>query len=63
MSYNTEGIIPQSLRSSGCSRLTVVRSTYQRYRRAYRRYRSDADSEIRNYVADEVFEDLYCVDR
>ena len=62
LSYNTEGIIAEPaierlLKEYG------VRSTYQRYRRAYRRYRSDADSPIRNYKADEVHEVLYCVTR
>jgi adenine-specific DNA-methyltransferase len=62
MSYNTEGIIPEVaierlLKEYG------VRSTYQRYRRAYRRYRSDADSKVRNYKSDEVSEILYCVSR
>jgi adenine-specific DNA-methyltransferase len=62
MSYNAEGIIPERtitrvLRENG------RRSTYRRHRRTYRRYRSDADSEIRQYRGDSVEEYLYCIDR
>jgi adenine-specific DNA-methyltransferase len=62
MSYNGEGIIPEAtiervLRDQG------RRGTYRRYRRGYRRYRSDADGEGRRYRGDTVEEYLYCVDR
>lgn len=62
MSYNTEGIIPESsierlLKEYGRSK------TYRRYRHAYRRYRADADGEKRKYKGDEVTEHLYCVTR
>jgi len=62
MSYNAEGIIPETtiervLRENG------RRATYRRHKRTYRRYRSDADSEIRRYRSDSVEEYLYCVDR
>lgn len=62
MSYNAEGIIPEPtiervLKQYG------RRRTYARYRHAYRRYRSDSDSEIRRYRGDEVSEFLYCVSR
>ena len=62
MSYNAEGIIPEStiervLRRHGRGR------SYRRYRLAYRRYRSDADGERRRYRADSVEEYLYCVSR
>ncbi len=62
MSYNAEGIIPEHtiervLREQGRA------ATYRRYRRGYRRYRSDADSETRRYQGDHVYEYLYCVDR
>jgi adenine-specific DNA-methyltransferase len=62
MSYNGEGLIPEQtiervLKENG------VRRTYYRYRRSYRRYRSDADSAVRTYRGDVVNEYLYCVDR
>lgn len=62
LSYNAEGLIPEStieklLRDYG------LRATYRRYRRGYRRYRSDADSDTRRYRGDVVNEYLYCVDR
>ena len=62
MSYNAEGIIPEPaiervLKQYG------RRETYARYRHAYRRYRSDSDSEVRRYRGDEVSEFLYCVSR
>lgn len=62
MSYNAEGIIPETtiarvLRSYGRA------STYRRYRRLYRRYRSDSDGKGRTYRGDEVHEYLYCVSR
>lgn len=62
MSYNAEGIIPETtiarvLRSYGRA------STYRKYRRRYRRYRSDSDGAGRTYRGDEVNEFLYCVSR
>lgn len=62
MSYNDEGMIPETtiarvLRENGRG------STYRRHKRSYRRYRSDADSEVRRYRGDSVEEYLYCVDR
>ncbi|MFO7261469.1 MAG: DNA adenine methylase [bacterium] len=62
MSYNTEGIIPESTIErilKECGRA----STYRRYQRTYRRYRSDADGVNRRYRGDVVQEYLYCVDR
>lgn len=62
MSYNAEGIIPES----AIERLMKqygVRDTYRKYRRQYRRYRSDADSATRRYLGDSVNEYLYCVSR
>ncbi|HEX6558812.1 MAG TPA: DNA adenine methylase, partial [Longimicrobiales bacterium] len=49
MSYNAEGIIPEPT----IERLLKQygrRETYQKYRRRYRRYRSDADGEKRKYA-------------
>lgn len=62
MSYNAEGIIPEStiervLRGHGRA------STYERRALTYRRYRSDADSPTRRYRGDTVTEYLYCVSR
>ncbi|MGQ0815060.1 MAG: DNA adenine methylase [Gemmatimonadota bacterium] len=62
MSYNAEGIIPEAsierlLKSYG------IRDTYRKYRRRYRRYRSDSDNDNRSYSGDVVEEYLYCVDR
>lgn len=62
MSYNGEGIIPEAaiervLKANGRAR------TYRKYRRDYKRYRSDADGENRSYSRDRVNEYLYCVDR
>ena len=62
MSYNAEGLIAEStiervLREQGRT------ATYRRYRRRYKRYRSDSDSEKRQYSGDVVAEYLYCVDR
>lgn len=62
MSYNSEGLIPEE---------TIERvfkeygraSTYRRYTRRYRRYRSDTDGQGRRYRGDEVVEYLYCVER
>ena len=62
MSYNAEGIIPEQ----SIERLMKQygsRDTFQKYRRRYRRYRSDSDSETRRYTGDVVEEYLYCVDR
>jgi adenine-specific DNA-methyltransferase len=62
MSYNAEGIIREAtiervLREYG------LRGTYRRYRQQYRRYRSDSDSAVRRYRANDVYEYLYCVSR
>lgn len=62
MSYNAEGIIREAtiervLRQYGAE------ATFRRYRRRYRRYRSDADGVGRRYRADYVDEYLYCVSR
>ena len=62
MSYNAEGIIPEQtiervLKQYG------LRETFKRYRHGYRRYRSDADSEVRRYRGNEVAEYLYSVTR
>jgi adenine-specific DNA-methyltransferase len=62
MSYNAEGIIPETV-IERLLRAYGRRSTYQKYRRRYRRYRSDADGENRKYAGDFVEEYLYCVDR
>jgi adenine-specific DNA-methyltransferase len=62
MSYNAEGIIPEKtierlFKSYGRA------DTYQKYPKRYRRYRSDADGEKRQYSGDVVTEYLYCVAR
>jgi adenine-specific DNA-methyltransferase len=62
MSYNSEGIIPETtiervFREYGRA------GTYRCYRRRYRRDRADADGERRTYTADVVEERLYCVSR
>lgn len=62
MSYNAEGIIPERtiervLRAFG------KEGSYRRYRRSYRRYRSDSDSATRSYRGDIVSEYLYCASR
>ncbi len=62
MSYNDEGIIPEStirrvLREHGRTR------TYKRHHTGYKRYRSDSDGENRRYRGDRVFEYLYCVEK
>jgi adenine-specific DNA-methyltransferase len=62
MSYNAEGLIPEA----SIERLMKQygrRETYHRYKKSYRRYRSDHDRENRNYAGDMVAEYLYCVDR
>lgn len=61
MSYNAEGIIPEStiervLRENG------LRATFRRYRRSYRRYRSGSDRPGAR-GAETVNEFLYCVSR
>ena len=62
MSYNEEGII----KSASIERLMKqygIRATYRRYQRSYRRYRSDADGDNRQYRGRNVAEYLYCVSR
>jgi adenine-specific DNA-methyltransferase len=62
MSYNAEGLIPES----AIERLMKQygkRDTFRKYRKRYRRYRSDSDGENRKYAGDYVAEFLYCVDR
>lgn len=60
MSYSAEGIIPEEtieevFREHGDA------GSYRRFRKDYRRYRSDEDGENRSYKADRVAEYLYCV--
>jgi adenine-specific DNA-methyltransferase len=62
MSYNAEGLIPEQTIERVLKQFGR-RGSYRRYRHAYRRYRSDADSEIRRYRGDEVSEFLYCISR
>jgi len=62
MSYNAEGIIPEST-IERLFKAYGVAGTYQRYRKSYRRYRSDADGVNRVYVADRVDEYLFCVSK
>ncbi|HEX6940414.1 MAG TPA: DNA adenine methylase [Longimicrobiales bacterium] len=62
MSYNTEGIIPEETIARVLKRYGRA-GTYAKYRRRYRRYRSDADGAHRTYRGDEVHEVLYCVSR
>jgi len=62
MSYNSEGIIPEAditrlLRSFG------VASSYRVFELEYDRYRSDSDSEDRQYKGDLVTERIYYVGR
>jgi adenine-specific DNA-methyltransferase len=62
MSYNAEGLISEAaiervLKTYGRA------STYQKYTREHKRYRSDADGENRRYSGDKVKEHLYCVSR
>lgn len=59
-SYNDEGLlegreIESALRERGDP------DTYRRFRRGYRRYRSDADGPERTYTRDRVFEQLHYV--
>jgi adenine-specific DNA-methyltransferase len=62
MSYNAEGIIPESTIERLFKQYGST-ATYHKYSRRYRRYRSDADGVNRKYVADDVQEYLYCVSR
>lgn len=60
LSYNNEGIIPESeiervFRSIG------IADTYRRVGRSYKRYRADRDREERQYKSDETTEFLYYV--
>jgi adenine-specific DNA-methyltransferase len=60
MSYNSEGIIPESdiervLRGYGES------SSYRVFERRYDRYKADSESEKRQYKADSVVEKIYYV--
>jgi adenine-specific DNA-methyltransferase len=60
MSYNSEGIISEecierTLRERGLG------SSYRRLEHAYKRYRSDRDSQTRRYKGDRVTERLYYV--
>jgi adenine-specific DNA-methyltransferase len=62
LSYSGEGILTEEsierlLRQYGRS------ATYQRHAHGYKRYRSDADGEHRQYKGDAVREYLYCVSR
>lgn len=62
MSYSAEGIIPEA----SIERLMKQygnRETYRKYKRSYKRYRSDSDSETRSYAGNVVEEYLYCVAR
>ena len=62
MSYNGEGIISETA-IERVFKAYGRRSTYQKYMRPYRRYRSDADGVNRRYAGDRVEEYLYCVSR
>jgi adenine-specific DNA-methyltransferase len=62
LSYNAEGIIPEHT-IERVMKEYGLRGTYRRYRRGYRRYRSDADGTNRRYSGDRVDEYLYCVSR
>ena len=62
MSYNDEGIIPEST-IEGVLREYGRPDTYQRYKRGYKRYRSDSDGDDRKYKGDRTYEYLYCVSR
>src|SRR5579863_9838749 len=60
LSYNSEGIIPESeiqriFRAHGRG------GTYKRLTRQYQRYRADRPSASRHYTSDSVREHLYCV--
>ena len=60
MSYNNEGIIPES-EIERLFRAAGRRGSYQRIARDYARYRSDSNGDARQYVADRVTEYLYYV--
>ncbi|HSM36057.1 MAG TPA: DNA adenine methylase [Longimicrobiales bacterium] len=62
MSYNSEGLL-DSAEIADALRAWGDPSTYRRYRRGYKRYRSDADGDGRSYSGDAVVEYLFCVDR
>ena len=62
MSYNAEGLISEAA-IERLFKTYGIASTYERYKREYRRYRSDADGENRKYAGDRVEEYLYCVSR
>lgn len=62
MSYNSEGLIGEAAIERLLKKYGRA-STYRRYTRNYRRYRSDSDGEERRYSGDSVREYLYCVDR
>ncbi|MGH7477867.1 MAG: DNA adenine methylase [Longimicrobiales bacterium] len=62
MSYNSEGLIPERTIVTAL-RVWGRAASFRRYRRAYRRYRSDADGVARRYRGDAVEERLYCVSR
>ncbi|MBI4543718.1 MAG: DNA adenine methylase [Gemmatimonadetes bacterium] len=60
MSYNNEGIIPET-EIERIFRRYGIRDTYRRVGQDYKRYRSDSDSNQRQYTGDEVTEYLYYV--
>jgi adenine-specific DNA-methyltransferase len=60
LSYNSEGIIPES-EITRIFRAHGRRGTYRRITRTYQRYRSDRPSASRRYTSDSVREHLYCV--
>ncbi|WP_420441962.1 DNA adenine methylase [Candidatus Palauibacter sp.] len=60
LSYNNEGIIPDT-EIERCFRQYGVSSTYRRTERTYKRYRADRDSDARQYSGDHVTEFLYYV--
>jgi adenine-specific DNA-methyltransferase len=62
MSYNAEGIVSEQAIERIFKEYGIA-STYQRYTRSYRRYRSDSDGANRKYSSDRVEEYLYCVSR
>jgi adenine-specific DNA methylase len=60
LSYNSEGIIPDhAVRAIFCE--YGKPRTFRRFEHAYKRYRSDSDSEKRNYSGDRVTEYLYYI--
>lgn len=60
MSYNNEGIIPEA-EIERVFRAAGISDSYRRVGRQYARYRSDADSESRQYKGDQTTEYLYYV--